>query len=421
MWRKLFRRIETKNTNTSRRAKCADSSLLLLNQYSASSPSAALSLYETSTAVSIPINKIISQFKSLKPILEVDDNVETKHEVLDLLNNPNIFFDRDLFFESLGINYEVTGEACIVAVGNINDAPVELHSVSPSNIDIRLQSGIPVAVNITGELLQGTYVLQDGRYVRDEVTELLFIRSFSRRDNSYNRGGSKLISAINEVTQHILGTTHNVALLTNGAKVSLLFHFKQDMDQDTFEETKRRIEEAYVGADNAGSVKVTAGEDLDIKELGVTNRDMDFANLHELARNAVAMQFNIPLPLVNLSAETHSNYESAIIALYDDCVLPLADKLFGALSRFLLPRFGLDTSKAKITYNPLQIPALRKRMLEEINLRRKIGAETDNELRQLMGRESYDGGDTVYKPANLLPIGEDELPPDDDEDPFLNE
>lgn len=418
MWRRLF---GTKSTEVSKRTKCASNNMLLLDQYSASSPNSALSLYETSTAVSIPINKIISQFKSLKPILEIGDEVHTKHDVLELLNNPNMFFDRDLFFESLGINYEVTGEACIVAVGNINDAPVELHTISPSYINVRLQGGVPVAIDVTGELLQGTYVLQNGRYVRDEVTELLFIRSFSRRQNSYERGASKLVSALNEVRQHILGTTHNVALLTNGAKVSLLFHFKQDMDEDQFEETKRRIEDAYVGADNAGSVKVTAGEDLDIKELGVTNRDMDFANLHELARNAVAMQYNIPLPLVNLSAETYSNYQSAIVALYDDCVLPLADKLFGALSRFLLPRFGIDVNAAKITYNPLQIPALRKRMLEEIKLRRDIGAETDNELRQLMGRESYDGGDTVYKPANLLPIGDDELPPDADEDPFLDE
>ncbi|MCH8302544.1 MAG: hypothetical protein IH912_07300, partial [Proteobacteria bacterium] len=44
---------------------------------------------------------------------------------------------------------------------------------------------------------------------------------------------------------------------------------------------------------------VTAGGALDIKELGVNNKDMDFANLQDMARTAVALQYKFPLPLLS--------------------------------------------------------------------------------------------------------------------------
>lgn len=100
--------------------------------------------------------------------------------------------------------------------------------------------------------------------------------------------------------------------------------------------------------------------------------------------------------------------EQGVQLLYDWAVLPLADTLFSGLTSFLLPRYGLDPRKVKITYNPESIQALKQRKLDELEQRKKIGIETINELRELMpNRDAIDGGDELYQLATLVPIGSD--------------
>jgi len=179
------------------------------------------------------------------------------------------------------------------------------------------------------------------------------------------------------------------------------------MDAEDFEEVKQRVRSQYGGAQNAGEIGVTAGGKLDIKEAGINNKDMDFANLQRMAREAVALQYKVPLPLLSTDAATFNNYREAKLALYDDAVLPLADRIFAGLSDLLLPRYGLDPSRTRITYDMDDITALATRRNEELKLRREINIESTNELREMIGREPAQGGDQILAPANMVPIATD--------------
>jgi hypothetical protein len=100
--------------------------------------------------------------------------------------------------------------------------------------------------------------------------------------------------------------------------------------------------------------------------------------------------------------------ETAVLMLYDQSVLPLANTLFAGLSKFLLPRYKLDPKLFKITFNPDSITALMQRRLNEIEQRVKMNIETKNELRALLpNRDDQKGGDILYQPANLVPLGTD--------------
>ncbi len=379
---------------------------------SAETPASALSLYKKSSAVSIPINKIAGPFASIEPVLEHDGDIATEHPVLELLNRPSPYFDKVLFFETLAKNYLVTNEAGIIALGGVTRPPLEIQPISPRNVNvIEGPGGYVGEFNVTGESLTGSYVpakrWKSVRYYQGNLRELKQIRGFSTDNNSLLRGQSLLVPAAAEARQHILGGEHNVSLLEKGGRVSLVFHFEDNLTVDEYNETKGRIFEQYGGSQNAGQIGVTAGPKMTISEFGKTNKDMDFAMLQSMAKQAVALQYNVPLPLITVDATTLNNYEVAILALFDDAVLPLADKIFNGLSMFLLPRYGLDPAKYKITYSILQITALRKRVLEELKLRKEINIETDNELRPLIDREPYQGGDAILKPANLIPVGED--------------
>lgn len=386
--------------------------LSLVESGTGATPSSALNLYDQSSAVSIPVNKIGDPFASLEPVLKIGDTIEEDHPVLDLLRRPSPFMTGELFLEALGKNFLVTGEAGIIATGIVNRPPLELFAISPANVSPNEgPGGIPNSYNITGSTAAGVYQYQSingaARYIDGTMREFKQIRTFNTSNNSLLRGQSPLVSASREVRQHILGNTHNVSLLENGGRVSLVFHFEQDMNDDDFEEVKRRVRAQYGGSRQAGQIGVTAGGKLDIKEAGINNKDMDFANLQRMARDAVALQYKVPLPLLSTDAATFNNYREAKLALYDDAVLPLADRIFAGLSDFLLPRFGVDPSKTRITYDMDSITALATRRNEELKLRRDLNLESTNELRALLGREAADNGDQILIPANMVPLATD--------------
>ncbi len=389
---------------------------LKLGYQGAANPGAALRFYDSSSAVSIPVNVIAELFAGLRPILktENDGDLETVyvHPVLELLNSPSPFFDKILFFETIAKNYLVTGENEIVALGNVNFPPTELQPISPSAVSVvEGEQGLATSFDVSGNTLNGSYRLElkknKARYFDGKFRELKQTRNFSTRGSSLLRGTSPLRAASDEVRQDILGNDHNVALLENGGRVSMVFNFKQNMSADDFDAVKGRVREQYGGAAKAGTIGVTAGENLEISEIGTNNKDMDFAELKRMARQAIALQYKFPIVLMSTDAATFSNYETAKLAVYDDAVLPLADRLFASLSEFLLPRYGLDPATTTITYDKSNINALTSRTLDEIQKRKEIGVESDNELRESMGRAPYEGGDLIYKPANLIPVGDD--------------
>ena len=378
----------------------------------AATPTSAMNLYNSSSAVSIPINYIAEAFASINPVLKQGTEIITDHPVLDLLQTPSAFYTQDLFFENLAKNYLITGETEVIGIGNINRPPIELQPINPKFVTINEGGqGIATSMIVSGQTLTGAYnIVQRGktvRYLRGNLAELKQIRNYSTKDNSMLRGQSLLVSAAAEARQHIEGNNHNVSLLVNGGRVSLVFHFDEDMNEDDFQATKERVISQYGGSQNAGKIGVTSGGKLNIEEIGVNNKDMDFAQLQSMARQSVALQYKFPLPLLTVDAATMNNYREAKSALYDDAVLPTADRIFGGLTDFLMPRYGLDPAKIRITYDLSQITALSGRRNEELKLRRDLNLETTNEMRTLIGREPVDGGDSVLMPANLIPIGTD--------------
>ena len=379
---------------------------------SAETPASALSLYEKSTSVSVPINMVAEAFASITPVIKIGDKLIRKHPLLELLQHPSPFFTQDLFFEALGKYYLITGETEVVALGGVNRPPLELQPISPRNLNpMEGQGGLAINMIISGNTLAGEYKLMLSkkrvRYLDGGLRELKQIRNFSTKKNSLLRGQSPLLAASAEARQHIKGNEHNNSLLTHGGRMSAIFHFKSDLNTDDFDETKKRVLDNYAGSSNAGKIIVTSGEQLELHELGINNKDMDFAKLQETAKMAVALQYKVPLPLIMLKAATFKSYPEAKLALYDDAVLPLADRVFAGLTDLLMPRYGFDSGKAIITYDKDQITALAKRRNEELKLRKELNLESTNELRIQIGLDAVDGGDKIMVPGTLVPLGTD--------------
>ena len=377
-------------------------------------PTAALRLYEESTAVSIPVNRIAELFANLEPVLEVEGKKIDDHAVLDLLRVPCPEFSQELFFQTLATYYLVTGEVFVLEIGNVKRPPLELYPISPALVAHQVANGLISQFDITGNLYPSSYPNADGIFISDEkLKELLQIRNFNPADNSILRGASKLIPASNAARQQLLGVKHNLSILERGGRLSLIFHFENDMDDETYQGVKQKIDEQFGGAANAGGIAVTGGGKLQVETPGLSNLDMDWTNAQKISQETLLLTYNLPLSLFSIAASTLDNYRTGLEAIYDDAIIPLSKVIYGALARSLFPKFGLD-SKVKLTFDKDRVSSLVMRRNTEVQLRKTIGIETDNELRGIIGREPYAGGDVMYKPSSEIPIGTDILTADDD-------
>jgi len=132
---------------------------------------------------------------------------------------------------------------------------------------------------------------------------------------------------------------------------------------------------------------------------------MDFDRLKKTTTNKIFQCLKIPLPILNEDTMTFSNFSSAQIAFYDNCVLPQAKKIFNFLNHKLLPILG--EKQYKLAIDPATINALEQRKIELATAYSQAGSLTRNEIRAMLGYEAVENGDIIYQPQNLVPVGSD--------------
>jgi len=390
-------------------------------EYALGSPGATISaqmangFYRNTSAIATAVDMIADSVKLVQPVIEDSEGkIITDHEIIRFLKKPNgmnLYHD---FMGTLARNYLLKHDSLITCVGNIKRPPIEIWPVSYQevsvleNLDTYPDAYIVPTGSVTGTFTRSTDRKLGTKFYDGNLKEIYHIKGFSSERNNI-QSDSPLQASANEARQIIKGKLHNLSLLDNGGRLSLLISFNDEdmITESEHDQRKQRIQEDFGG--NAGKIGVISGADISsVKEFGVNNKDMDYAELETFAGYAIYLRYNVPLALVTNDAATFNNMQTGIELLYDMAIIPLANILFEGLSDLLLHRFGLDPKKFKITYNPESIDALKKRKIEEVKKRQEIGVETDNELRSLLpNREPVEGGDVLYKSSNFLPIGTD--------------
>lgn len=377
-------------------------------------PQSAMQFYRSSSSVAIAVDMIADEVEHLMPVIQMEDGKYIQdHDLLRKLKTPNGFDNWAGFIGAAARHYLLTRECFFYAGGGVTRPPIEMFAVKPQTIST-VENAVdryPQSFLITEGRAHGNFNrVERGlkvNYYDGGLREVYRIHGFSSRTDEA-RSDSPLEAVALEARQQIQGRVHNLSLLENGGRLSLIVQFKDSMGEDEHIARRDRINSTLAGAGNAGRIAVVSSSDMEIHEAGTTNKDMDFSMLDQVAREALFLRYKIPLPLVNNDATTHANMENSVYHLYDRAVLPLADVLLDGLGRMLLPRYGIDPQRACLTYNPESIEALVARRVDMLLARQKLGVETINELRaQLPNREPLEGGDTLYQASTLVPVGTD--------------
>ena len=405
------------------------SNLLMLSaaEHTAATPTGALALYRTTTAVSVPVNKIADAISQIRPLYKTNGVIDEGDEINRLLQNPGADWPTDLFVKTLVTDYSAAGNAFIWASGQ-RGVPVIMAPISPIDVNRNTDGHNSIeSFQISIGSYKGVYkrVLDRGqtRYLSAETnSELYHIRDYTTRTGDRTYGESRLVSAGSALRQIILGAEHNTALIANGGVMSQLFTLKGRMSPEQFDFAKQEIIDNYAGSTKAGKIGVVNSDDVNVQEFGLTAKDMNYAELETRATRAVANLYDIPFVLIDNEQSTFNNLDSAVDQFFDNAVVPTAKTIYNAFERLLVGRQAFDRANSEIGFDPLQVPALRRRIVEEIKLRREANIETTNELRGSIAREPLDGGDVLMASATLVPVATDttvdDVPvlPDNDDD-----
>ena len=356
------------------------------------------------------INEIANGASAVKFKLMRGEQPIEDHPLLDLMQRPNPTMSQSEYFQKVISYLLISGNSYMLRVGSENREPTELYCLRPDRVEIKTNKAgfMPIEYRymVDGQI--------KARYEIDQVTgqsEVKQIKLFNPTDDYL--GQSPIMPAAADIDQHNLGGKHNTHLLINGARPSgaVVYKPRDEVGAMTMltdgqrEQLRQDLASRFNGSNNTGRTMILEG-DFDYKEMGLSPKDMDFANMKSMSAKDIALVFGVPAQLIGASdTQTYNNMAEARLALYEETIIPLLRHLESDLNEWLTPLFGEDLT---LMYDIDSIPAIteRRRMITE-NILRAVqeGVITRNEARERLNLEPLVGGDEVYIPANLFPLG----------------
>ena len=355
------------------------------------------------------INEISNNASRVKINLFRGDQEVDNHPLLDLLYNPSPTMSQVEWFQALYSYLLISGNNYILSVGGDNTPPTELYNLRPDRMKIRSGTrAMPVAYDymLKGQIVESYDVDQS-----TGASKVKHIKLFNPLDDYY--GMSPMQASSVDIDQHNLANKHNVNLLQNGARPSgaVIFNPKDETGGNVqLSDVQRNqllndVNQRFSGTGNAGKPMLLEG-DFEWKEMGLSPKDMDFIQLKNMSAKDIALVYGVPSQLIGIpDSQTYSNFAEAKLALYNETIIPLLDRIQGDLNEWLVPMF--NEQGLELRYDIDSIPAMaeqRKRVFESVSAGVKEGILTRNEAREQLGYEPIEGADSLLVSANLMPL-----------------
>lgn len=365
--------------------------------------------YAKASPVADAIDRIAKEFASIEPqIFDFKTKEFIDTNFLDVLDNPNTSMTKYQFLFNLASTYLIFGECLLYGTGITRLQ--ELNYIEPMYLTLYSDKlNILDRIVVNKDSYTNEFKLQESSQFSfytapDQIARM--IRGYNPNNNYSNQRGLSRLSAVSfEIEQFLAASNHNLALLGNTIKPSIILRPSYEIPDDQKERLKANLKAFMGGTSNTGKALLLNG---DIEPTILNNKiDSDFQVLRKNVETAIYRRLEIPLALVSDSAMTYNNLEVATLQLYDNAVLPLAKTLYKQLQDIIFYYGKIDPNQYMVTYNTNDIEALAARKSQIIKDKVSVNAYTMNEIRRMYGdKDLIQGGDTVYVQSTMIPAAE---------------
>lgn len=279
--------------------------------------------------------RMISEAAGSVPWLAYEGEQELENDkLISLIEQPNPFQSRGDFIEALCGHLLLSGNAYVERVSH-DDTPFgNIFALRPDYVSCALDEyGWPEA-----------YIYQTGTKKRhiniesvNEPPPLLHLKLFNPLDDV--NGFAPLQAGLMALDTHNAAAEWNKALLDNAARPSGALVYApgdgSNLTPEQYEQLKKELEDGYSGPNNAGKPLLLEGG-LDWKAMGLSPKDMDFIEAKNAASRDIALAFGVPPMLLGIPGDnTYANYQEAHRAFFRLTVLPLLQRIKGAMSAWM--------------------------------------------------------------------------------------
>lgn len=342
-------------------------------------------------------SKIVKTVKGHnKPALEEIEN----HILLDLLYCPNPFMTKDEFMEMTVLHMELAGEAFWYVIRNGAGVPIELWPLMPYLVQIKKSSKT---------FIEGyAYITPGGSTLIIEPNDIIHFK-YVDPDNLY-RGMSVVRAAARAIDTDSHAADWNRNFFYNSAVPDIALEADGTLTEETFNRLKAEWDGKYAGTDNSHKTAILE-EGLKVNVLSLAQRDMEFLDGRKFNRDQILALFRVSGHILGISENINrANAEAAEFTFAKRVIKPKMMRISNRITEDLAPQFD---EKLIVSFED-PVPEDKEFTLKE----REVSLnkwKTINEVRAETGDDPVKGGEVLYQPLNLMPLGEVQAPEEDTE------
>lgn len=348
-------------------------------------------------AVSLISTGVASMELKLFKRVDRDGEIGSKeifdHPASALIAHVNSFTTQYQLFELTETYLQLVGEAfwCLIRE---NGKITEIWALRPDWVTVH-----PSSTDFVSHYTYRPY--GSGKEVRLEKDDVVPFRKINP-SNPY-RGFGVVKAQAMAIDINDFSDQWQRAFFYNSAIPSIIFTTDQKLHEDTIKRFMKSWEQRFQGAKKAHQIAFLGGG---MKPDYVPNaiKDMDFVKLQEWTRDEILAGFKVSKANLGITEDVNRATQEATDARFTKTVIkPEMISLVTQLNEFLLPLYKEEGLFFDFV-DPVPVDTDKNIAIYESGL--KNGWLTINEVRNEENREPLEGGDVVYLPFNLQPIGQ---------------
>lgn len=313
-----------------------------------------------------------------------------KHEIIDLLENPNPNDTGFTLIEMHDILMSLAGESFwYMPYGEKTKQPKEIYLLRPDLMGVALdEMGMPKGYVLTKE---------DGTKIPFDPLEIIHHKLPNPQNPSRGMG---VVEAGMIYIQTEQGTaTWSNSYIHNNARPAGIVSFNGKMSDEDFAKIKRQWDDKFAGVENAGKTAFIRNTEVAFTQVGDGLDKIALETLKNISKEDIMFMFRISKPMMGIvDGVALNNGKTAKRIFLENVIKPRMDRLVNTLNKKLAYRFGENIEIAFESPVP-------EDLVEKSAYLNAASYMTINEKRELEGLEPVTGGDDVLVPLNLIPLG----------------
>ena len=327
--------------------------------------------------------------------------VGQKHQLQILLDKVNDWWTGRDLWEATSVYLDLWGSAYWV-----------LRKPSPSALPTEIWLYRPDKMRVLGDretYIRGFVYQDQGKPVPFAPEEVVWLRNFNPM--SELSGFSPLAPARLAADTAMESMRHNANVFKNGILSDTGILAEDAVTDEQIEELGARIDKRYTTTKNSHRPLFLGGV-KDVKNLGLSPKDMEFIGSLRWSLEEVARVFDVPkILLQDLERSTYENVNAAERIFWRNTIIPQLRFFEAELNEMLVPQFGDES--LFVEFDLSQIEAIQ----EDANamaLRQQNdvvkGIVTINEVRQERNLPPVPWGDAFWISNMMVPVTDDTPP-----------